>query len=243
MKDNLSYLFTSKCLQDLFSGELFKIKQCYKKCNIQNKDIVSVADFYDFGYKSLLKNYPNEYVFKNLITQKILIGKHSLKSSALFAELRILNSKVDVAIFNGTSYAYEIKTEFDNFNKLKKQLNNYKKVFEYINIVTVESKLKCLKKILQYDDNIGILILTNKRTLSTIKKAQSNLDNIDNSYLFSLLHKIEYLKIIKKHCGYVPNVPNMQIYDVCKELFINLPIETTFKETVNIMKQRKKIPI
>ena len=193
----------------------------------------------------MLENYKNEYVFKNLIAQEILIKKHWLKTSTLFTELRVVKSKVDIVIFNGSSYAYEIKTEFDNFNKLIKQLNDYEKVFEYINVVTPETRLQCLEKTLQkYDKNIynkiGIFVLTKKKTLSEVKQAQSNFDNIDNVYLFRLLHKIEYLRILKKHFN-IPQVPNTQIYEICKKMFMQLPKQYAYKEVVKAIKQRKSL--
>ena len=77
----------------------------------------------------LIKEYRNEYIFKNTIANKIIKGRHRLSNVTYINEFRVVNSICDVAIFNGTSSAYEIKTELDNFDRLENQLADYKKGF------------------------------------------------------------------------------------------------------------------
>lgn len=54
----------------------------------------SVADFYDQVYDHLYGNYRNEYVFKNVLTQKVLLGKHSPRTSTMVPELRVPTAKL-----------------------------------------------------------------------------------------------------------------------------------------------------
>ncbi len=236
----LSYLFTSNVLNEFFhnqySNHLVKV---FKEFNMLDKiyQNLTLKDFFENSYMQLLKNYRNEYVFKNAIAQKILIGRHSIKSSSLFTELRVEASKADVVIYNGTSHAYEIKTDLDNFKRLEKQIEDYKKVFEFVNVVSVESKVDEIKSLL--DDSVGIIVLTEKYTLKTIRKAESGLKNISKEAIFNLLRKDEYLNIIRKNYGVIPDVPNTKIYTKCKKLFIKLSIEAIHKEILITMKNRK----
>ena len=242
----LSYLFTSKVLSDLFNGnncnKIIKIFKEFDMQNILNQNI-TLRELFDDSYKKLVKNYRNEYIFKNAIAQKILIGRHSIKSSTLLTEFRVETSKADVVIFNGTSYVYEIKTDLDNFERLEDQIKNYKKVFEYVNVVLNEpkngdnKKINTVKQLI--DDDIGIIVLTDKYTLKTIRKAKSGLDSLDKEAMFNILRKNEYLKIIKDFIGHIPDVPNTQIYTICKELFITLSIEIIHKEVLKTLKNRK----
>lgn len=238
---SLSYLFTPKILNSFINlnqntTKLFNIVQ-----ELDLNDFVShnttLKELFEGSYKQLLKNYRNEYVFKNAIAQKILIGRHSIKSSSLFAELRVETSKADVAIFNGTSHVYEIKTDLDNFERLENQIQNYKKVFEYVNIVSVEAKVNTIKSLV--DDDIGIIVLTDQYTLSPVRKAKSRLKKLDKEALFNMLRKDEYLKIIKDHFGCIPNVPNTKIYSASKELFTTLSVEQAHKEVLRSLKTRK----
>lgn len=236
----LSYLFTSNVLNDLFynqhSGRLIKIFNEFNILDTIYKNL-TLKEFFENSYKHLLKTYRNEYVFKNAIAQKILIGRHSIKSSSLFTELRVESSKADIVIFNGTSHVYEIKTDLDNFDRLKNQIANYKKVFEYVNVVSVESKIDELKSLV--DERVGILVLTEQYTFKTIRKAKSGLDELNKEAIFNLLRKDEYMRIIKKTHGVVPTLPNTKIYTACKNIFVQLPIETIHKEVLKTFKQRK----
>jgi len=242
-KDNsiiLSYLFSTNILNDFFknhrSDRLINIFNELNTVDKINKSF-TLKDFFEDSYKQLLKNYRNEYVFKNAIAQKILIGRHSIKSSSLFTELRVETSKADVVIFNGTSHVYEIKTDLDNFERLEHQIKNYKKVFEYVNVVSVESKVNDIKSLV--DDTVGIIILTDQYTLKTVRKAKSGLHNLNKEAIFNLLRKNEYLAIIKKINGAIPTLPNTKIYSACKDLFIELPIEIIHKEVLKTLKERK----
>lgn len=243
LKDNttaLSYVFTSKVLNDFFnniqSDRIIKILNEFNMFDAICQNL-TLKDFFDNIYKQLVQNYRNEYVFKNAIAQKILIGRHSIKSSSLFTELRVESSKADVVIFNGTSHVYEIKTDLDNFERLEKQIEDYKKVFEYINVVSVESKIDEIKSLV--DENIGIIVLTDNYTLKTIRRAKSGLYNLDKEAMYNLLRKTEYLQILKKNNGAIPNLPNTKIYSACKDLFIQLPIEIIHKEVLKSLKERK----
>ncbi|PHQ88616.1 MAG: hypothetical protein COB42_08430 [Sulfurimonas sp.] len=242
-KDNsiaLSYLFTSNVLNDFFHNRHSnRLVNIFNEFNMHDKirQNLTLKDFFEASYKQLLKNYRNEYVFKNAIAQKILIGRHSIKSSSLFTELRVETSKADVVIFNGTSHVYEIKTDLDNFERLEDQIKNYKKVFEYVNVVSVESKINDIKSLV--DDTVGIIILTDKYTLKTVRKAKSGLHNLNKEAIFNLLRKNEYLAIIKKINGIIPVLPNTKIYSACKDLFIELPIEIIHKEVLKTLKERR----
>lgn len=242
MKDTsigLSYLFTPTILKEIyFEKKSKKLLNVFKEFNIQNllSEEITLRELFESSYNQLLKNYRNEYVFKNAIAKKILLGRHSINSSRLFTELRVETSKADIVIFNGTTHVYEIKTELDTLERLEKQIFNYKKVFEFINIVTVESKLSIIEE--QIDENVGLIILTDKYTLKTVRKAKSNLENLDKEALFNLLRKDEYLKIIKNKFGYLPDVPNTKIYTECKNMLSKLTIIEIHKEVLYTLKKR-----
>lgn len=236
---NTSYLFTNKSLNNVFNQDINNMKKIILELKINYDKYLtsSISEFYDDIYKKLTKFYPNEYVFKNAIANKILLGRHSVNSSSLYTELRIGTSKADVVIFNGTSHVYEIKTQYDSFDRLENQLKNYKKFFEYINIVTVESKVKALESLLE--ESIGIIVLTPKYTLKTIRKAKSNIENIEQGILFDVLKKDEYLKIIKQEYGQILDVPNTQIFSKAKEMFMQLDKNIAHKEVLKTLKKRK----
>jgi hypothetical protein len=85
----------------------------------------TLGQFFEWVYNLLFKNYRNEYVYKNVLANKILLGKHSLNTSQILTEFRVGRSKADVVLLNGTSTVYEIKSEYDSFARLEKQIQSY----------------------------------------------------------------------------------------------------------------------
>ncbi|MEI9986083.1 MAG: sce7726 family protein [Aliidongia sp.] len=52
------------------------------------------------------------------VTQKILMGKHSLRTASMLNEFRAGSCKADLVILNGTATVYEIKSERDSLTRL-----------------------------------------------------------------------------------------------------------------------------
>lgn len=239
---DLAKIFSPTILKELsINGNSKKLKKILDELGLLSQlDLKKdLSSFFNDMYFLLSKNYRNEYVYKNTIIKKILLGKHSLNTAYLINECRVGNSKADSVILNGTSTVYEIKSEFDTFSRLDTQLDDYKKAFEFIYVVVPTESLEKLKSYLK-DDNIGIIALNKKNTMSNIKEAKSNKKNFNKEILFEILHKKEYLFIIKKYYGNVPNVPNTKIFTSCKELFIELDLEIIHNEMVSILKKRGK---
>ena len=201
----------------------------------------TLGQFFDSAYHLLFKSYRNEYIYKNVIANKILLGKHSLNTSQMLTEFRVGKNKADVVILNGTTTVYEIKSQYDSFTRLENQIQSYFEVFDYINVITSSSHAKKLDTILP--EKAGILVLTDRNTISTIRKPKSNKENINPTILFDSLRKSEYMRIIKKYYGAIPDVPNTQIYRECKKLYCKIPPVYANELTVEILKERNNSKI
>jgi len=197
---------------------------------------LKLLDLFDAAYINLEKKYPNEYIYKNVLANKILLGTHSLNTSYMLTELGVKNSKADCVIVNGTLTVYEIKTKYDNFSRLDKQIEDYKKVFDKIYIITDEKNTKRLQYLKK--DGIGLLRLNKRGTISKIFDSISHKDNIELSYLFDILRRDEYLFIINKLTNIKIDVPNSQLYRCAKKIFVTLNKEDIYKEVVEILKKR-----
>ncbi len=213
---------------------------CYNSGLIKYIDPeMRLSQFFDWVYSFLLKNYKNEYIYKNAITQKILLGTHSLNTSHLLTEFRVGRCKADAVILNGTSTVYEIKSEYDTFDRLSKQIDAYLQVFEHINVITSTSQIPELRKNLPSE--VGIMALTDRNTISTVRHSISNLDNICLNTLFDSLRKSEYTKVINDYYGSIPDIPNTQIYSECKRLFMAMPKDKAHSLAVQSLKERRNI--
>ena len=195
-------------------------------------------DFLNRMYRLLRDNYRNEYIYKNAIAKKILCGKHSPNTTTMLSEFRVGICKADAVIINGTATVYEIKTELDTLARLGKQIKEYLKIFEFVNIITTEKQANIIKN--ECSKKIGIKILTDRYTIATIRDPLSNKANIQLSTLFDSLRKKEYLQIIKDLYGKIPNMPNTQIFTFCKNLYIQAPFDKVYNLTMNALKKRSK---
>ncbi len=200
-----------------------------------------LSQFFDWIYDILFKNYRNEYIYKNVIANKILLGKHSLNTSHMLTEFRVGKCKADVVVINGTSTVYEIKSEYDSFARLANQIKAYLETFDHINVITSYSQASKLDSILP--NSAGILVLTNRNSISTIRESKSNKKNTKQDILFDSLRKTEYIKVIKEYYGTVPDVPNTRIYRACKKLFCKIPTEIAHDITIKILRRRSNIKI
>ena len=237
----LSRIFTPFVLDNIaekgYSSYLSEV--CANSNILQNIDnSLSFADFLNWIYNFLFKNFRNEYIYKNVIANKILLGKHSLNTSQMLTEFRVGKCKADVVIINGTSNIYEIKSEFDSFNRLNNQLSSYMQVFDRINVVT--SKHQAKKLLNELPESVGVFVVTHRNTISTIRDSVSNKKNIQPEVLFDSLRKNEYLNVIKSIYGGIPDVPNTYIFKECKTLFTKLKPDIAHDSTMTVLRQRNE---
>jgi hypothetical protein len=195
-----------------------------------------IKDVFNLLYNILKSNYRCEYIYKNEITNQILLKKHDLNKSYVLSEFRTGKSIADIVILNDTSSVYEIKTELDSLEKLKYQLDSYKKVFDKIYIVTHERNLDKIQS--NIDDYIGLIILSNKTKIEILKEPKSNKKNVSPDIIFDSFRKPEYLYITQREFGYIPDFPNTKIFLECKKLFITLTPEKAHNLMVKALMSR-----
>lgn len=188
-------------------------------------------------YSLLEKDYRCEYIYKNQIFQNI-ISEYSLENSSIFSEFKVGSSIADLIFLNGSIRIYEIKTELDTLTKLEKQIEDYFKVANKVHIVTDENySEKILDK--YNNSNVGILKFTPEFDLCIVKEAVEKNDGFDFEALFKLLRKQEYLDLVNLNFGFIPNVPNTQIFKISFNLLKEIDIVLFQKQVLNILKQRK----
>ena len=200
------------------------------------KPTIPLRDFFDRVYKTMFRSYRNEYVYKNAIAQKLLMGVHSLNTTSMLTEFRTGLCKADVVLLNGTSTVYEIKSAYDSMERLTRQIAAYRQLFDNINVITADSQLWRVKETV--GDDIGLMVLTDRGTIQTIQKPISLKEKVQSSAIFDSLRKNEYEWIIRKRFGSVPKVPNTRVYQECRELFCSLSPAVAHGEMVTVLKLR-----
>lgn len=187
-------------------------------------------------WQSLLKSYRSEYVYKNMLATKLIFGRHSPRTTAFFTEFSVGKSIADVVIVNGATTVYEIKTEFDSVRRLATQLNDYKKAFDKIFIVTDPDKVA--QTLATVDDAVGVLSLTNNGTLRSHRDASVDIQKIDPLMLFRCLRRSEYVTGLEPFFGPVAHLPNGVIAAECEKLFLQLHLDDARAIFLRALKSR-----
>ena len=235
----LARLFSAKVIKDLASSGSSRIAcKILSECNLISRlnPRMVLRDFYDELFTLLFKEYRNEYIYKNALADKVLLGRHSLNSSFMLTEFRAGNCKADSVILNGSSTVYEIKSTYDSVVRLERQLSAYRKTFDYINVITSDDQLTKVEHVVS--DSIGLMVLNDRYRISTVREASSQKASVDPAVIFDSLRKPEYTSIIQTQFGYVPDVPNTRIYNECKALFVQLDPQIAHDGMVKVLKKR-----
>jgi len=201
----------------------------------------AVGEFYDIIFKLLVSEYRHEYVYKNAIAEKILLGRHSLNTAFMLTEFRADDCKADAVVLNGTSYVYEIKSEMDSFERLDRQLAAYHKTFDFITVITTQRLYRSVEE--RVPLKVGIRVLADGEyqfRKNPYREAVSNRCNVDPLVIFDSLQRREYLKILKEVLGVsLTHLPNTQIYREAKKYFEKLSPETAHGAMVEVLKHRR----
>ncbi len=202
---------------------------------------VHINTYYDYIqliYRELRKRYRNEYVYKNTFINNLLIGKYGVKDTIAINEFRVGNSIADIVMFNGTSKAFEIKTELDSDKRLRGQLADYTKIFKECYIITHES---LIEKYLQEDKHIGIIELIERPrsiAMREVRKAKEN-KYIDANTLIRSIRTPEYKNIVKKYYGELPEMNSFNMFETCKGLMKQIPEDQLHLLFIEELKKRK----
>jgi len=235
----LAPIFSTAILNEIVRfGESKTLKRIVREHSaaISNYLDQTVADLYERAYAHLYDGYRNEYVFKNVMANSILLGRHSPNTSTMLSEFRVGGSKADIVFVNGTSQAYEIKTEFDGLDRLDGQLSDYQKCFDKVSVVTSARHLPALENSL--DSKVGLFLLTRRGSISSIREPVSNVKNLRPDVMFDSLRMREYVPAINRLAEMPRDVPNALVYKQYKEVFANLAPEVAHDILVEALKNR-----
>lgn len=237
-----SSLFSTKNVAKWLDGDFSSIKTKISRYNEtwldENK---SCFDYLRHVYKVLEENYQNEYIFKNTFLNTEL-SKPPLKEDTKnpdvkwFNEFKVGNSIADLAMFNGKSIAFEIKTEMDSCKRLEAQIKSYTKIFNQVYLIIPESKLSTYAR---YD--VGIITFNPNQKKFKHRK-QSPTYTINPDAIMNILHTSEYRSIVRQHYYSLPkNINSFNQFELCSKLIKDIPIKKLNKYFIHHIKQRNVV--
>ncbi len=140
-----------------------------------------------------MPNLSNANIIKALLID--FIETSNLIVNCIYGNELFYGSKkrqTDLLAVNGSTTAFEIKSKSDDFRKIRDQLNDYKKVFDYQYLVTTSNHIDKAKKILKTGEGLIIIYDDKKIEIKRIPKQVTKLNKTE------ILETIP-LNFLKKH--------------------------------------------
>ncbi|THF82661.1 sce7726 family protein [Cohnella fermenti] len=220
------------CLREQLSGAEAEAENGTEtRAGTSNRSVISEL------YKTMLKSYRNEYIYKNTLLNKLLLGRHSLGTTTALAEVPIEKSKADFILINGRAVVYEIKTELDNLDRLGSQLQDYYRAFDTVCVMTSESNVRSVSAALEHT-NAGLCVLTKRNGIRTVKEAVADRSFLSHHSMFKLLRKPEYERILLARYGELPRTTPVRLYQECLSRFAAIDLDSAYRAMLAQLKRR-----
>lgn len=212
------------------------------------KELALEADSYPWSVGRLFdelfillkrKDFRNEYAYKAAIVQKILLGSHSLKTASIVDEFRVGSNKADVVMLNGTSTAYEIKSDRDRLDRLYSQVMSYSEVFANVTVLCAERHLESVISIVP--EFVGVSVLTDRYQISKFRNGVADPHRTKSSAIFKAITQKEAVQILSSLGVPVPNLPNTRMHDALDKEFAKIPSAFVHDEMVRVLKRTRSL--
>lgn len=202
-----------------------------------------VGDVFDAAFDFLKRTGSrDEYIYRAALTHRVLLGRHNLRTATMLSEFRAGSSKADVVILNGTTTAFEIKSDRDRLDRLERQVADYRRVFANVVVIASQAHVERIKHTLPPD--VGIMCLTPRYQISTLREPVDRPERISPLAVMESV-RISESKAMLKLIGHpVPDVPNTEIYQALKSTFEKLSPELVHGAMLETLKiTRSQLPL
>lgn len=200
----------------------------------------TVGDTFDSAFNILkIAGHRDEYIYRAAISQKVLMGTHSLRTASMLNEFRVGSCKADLVILNGTATVYEIKSERDSLARLVNQVENYKRVFAKVNVIASESHIDGVLNTIP--DDVGVMCLSKRYRITSVREAADRPERICPVTVFESLRMAEGISILRAMGVAVPEVPNTRKHTAMRDLFAMLDPIAVHAEMVRTLKRTRDL--
>lgn len=197
--------------------------------------------YYKYLYKVLLKHYANEYIYKNEFINRFLYPGYVGRQCYTYSELNLGGVIADLASFNGHAIGYEIKTELDSPERLCRQMEHYRKVFNEVYLVIPEDK--CDLYTTAVDPRVGIITYNSTHRAFGVLRSSEQRPGPDADKLMEILLTKEYQAIVRAYYGAeaLKESTDFTLFEDCRHLMHNIPPEMLNEFFITALKNRRQI--
>lgn len=234
-----SSAFSRSLFTDIIKyGDCSRLDAIHDRYDGKRKKEKTYFSYLKYLYRQISINYRCEYVYKNELIE-LLIKKYAHSNTVIFNEFRMQKSIVDLAMFNGNSRAFEIKTEYDTTRRLIGQLVDYTRVFQLCYVVIPANMLETYEK--DIPPYIGIVLMRESGGVLELDEARPAVENknIDASMMMKCLRTKEYENVVIEEFGKLPDVPYYEMYEACEEKLYDMPPDKLHQYFLKEIEKRK----
>jgi hypothetical protein len=239
----LSRLFSSTVFRELAAkGKSAVFARLVNEANVlpRHTGSVLVRDVFEAAFAVLKQGGSrDEYIYKTALTHRILMGRHNLRTACMLSEFRVGECKADIAILNGTTTVYEIKSERDSLNRLERQIENYRKVFASVFVIAGENHVEALLRSTPSD--VGVMSLDRRSYISTRRDAENRPGRVCPITVFEALQTNEAKKLLAGLGLAVPDVPNTRLRTELRKCFETLHPEDVHAGMLRTLKETRDL--
>lgn len=222
----ISSLFSRRVFAGILRNDMSLLRQLvsiYLPQKISQKPIYQI---FRKSYSVLSKEYRCEYLYKNELLNQKLIKEFGTDKTIAINEFKVGCSIADLAMFNGESKAFEIKSDLDSPFRLSGQMFDYTRLFQKCYIVVPENHLS--EYLDEIGNGIGVIVMTHGKRRLLLEKYRDAEPNcqIDSDLAISCLHTKEYMHLIQSYFGELPDVSIFEMYEECRKLMKEIPSTT-----------------
>lgn len=219
-------------------GDCSRLDAIHDRYDGKRKKEKTYFSYLKYLYRQISINYRCEYVYKNELID-LLIKKYAHSNTVIFNEFRMQKSIVDLAMFNGNSRAFEIKTEYDTTRRLIGQLVDYTRVFQLCYVVIPANMLETYEK--DIPPYIGIVLMRESGGVLELDEARPAVENknIDAGMMMKCLRTKEYENMVIEEFGKLPDVPYYEMYEACEEKLYDMPPDKLHQYFLKEIEKRK----
>ncbi|UTV88358.1 sce7726 family protein [Cobetia amphilecti] len=200
----------------------------------------TIASTFDLAFSELRKSgVRDEYVYRSALTQKILLGRHSLRTASMLTEFRAGSSRADLVVLNGKASAYEIKSDRDSLSRLNKQIADYRKVFSHVYVIASHIHLDSV--IENTPEDVGIMSLVRWNRIHTAREAVNRESMVCTDTIFQSLRMSEAKKILTSLDVKLPDVPNIMLWEAMREKFSCLKPIDVHRQMIAVLKESRNL--
>jgi hypothetical protein len=197
-----------------------------------------VRDVFEIAFDILKqRGSRDEYIYRAALTHRILLGRHSLRTACMLSEFRTGECKADLAILNGTTTVYEIKSERDSLSRLERQIDSYRKVFANVFVIAGENHVEAVLDATSPD--IGVMGLTRGYSITTRREAKSRPDRISPVTVFEAIRTSEAIELLTNLGVPIPSVPNTLLRSELRKRFETLRPEDAHQSMLRTLKRTR----